>query len=317
MAVHNAGRWLKPAVRSVLNQTFADLELLVLDNASSDGAVEDLRADVSDRRVSIERMEENLGIPLGTNRLANRASGSFIAVLDQDDEMQPEKLARQVSWLLKCPASGGVCCRTVLIDEAGSERGGDFTLPDAKEYLAFSAYSQAANFGSHLFRREVVERWPRREEFPFSSDFDFVARVAEDRKVDVIPEVLFRYRVHSGQATRRRRREQLVDEVLIRILTAKRRALRLEPWDELPSWRSRFMSGDPGEIFLEAARLCVELDLPLLAAYHARRAAGAGRPVAAVVALAPALRGAGFRVALRMFLTGPLRIHGLHPWPRR
>ena len=50
MAVHNAGRWLKPAVRSVLNQTFADLELLVLDNASSDGAVEDLRADVSDRR---------------------------------------------------------------------------------------------------------------------------------------------------------------------------------------------------------------------------------------------------------------------------
>ncbi len=317
MVVHDAGVWLVPAVRSVLSQTFADLELLILDNASSDGAVEALRAAVSDPRVSIERVDRNLGIPIGTNRLAACARGSFIGVLDQDDELQPEKLARQISWLEKRPALGGVACRTVLIDEAGRELGEDFTLPYANEYLTFTAYSQAANFGSHLFRREVLERWPRREEFPFSSDFDFVARAAEERQVDVLPEVLFRYRVHDGQVTRRRRLEQLVDEVLIRILTANRRALRPEPWEELPCWRSSVASKDPGSTFLGAARLCARLDLPLLAAYHARRAVGAGRRVAAAFALAPALRGAGSWRALRLFLTGPLRSHGLHPWPRR
>lgn len=314
MTVHNAGRFLAPAVRSVLAQTRTDFELLVLDNASTDGAVPAWAGAGLDPRVSLERVEQNLGIVAGTNRLAARARGRFVSVLDHDDELAPEKLARQVAWLEAQPAAAGVAARTHLIDAEGRELGGDFTLPNAAEYRAFTAYSQAANFGSHLFRREWFARFPRREAFPFSSDFDFVARVAEAAEIGVIPEVLFRYRVHGAQTTQRRRPAQIADEVLIRILTARRRAVAVEPLAELPGWRERLAAAEPGLIWLRAARLCRELGLPELAAYHARRAAGAGYQVRALAAALGALRDPR---AARLFFTGPLRTHGLHPWPPR
>jgi GT2 family glycosyltransferase len=314
MTVHNAGRFLAPAVRSVLAQTRSDFELLILDNASTDGAVPALAAAGLDPRIALERAEGNLGIAAGTNRLAARARGRFVAVLDHDDELAPEKLARQVAWLEAHPAAGGVAARTELIDADGREVGGDFTLPDAAEYRVFTAYSQAANFGSHLFRREWFERFPRREAFPFSSDFDFVARVAEATDIGVIPETLFRYRVHGAQTTQQRRPEQVADEVVIRILTAHRRAGLAEPEESLPDWRRRLAAAEPGLIWLRAARLCRELGLSALAAYHARRAAGAGYPLRALAAGLGTLRDPR---AARLFFTGPLRTHGLHPWPPR
>ncbi len=312
MTVHNAGRFLAPAVRSVLAQTRSDFELLILDNASTDGAVPALAAAGLDPRIVLERAAGNLGIAAGTNRLAARARGRFVAVLDHDDELAPEKLARQVAWLEAHPAAGGVAARTELIDADGRGRVGDFTLPDAAEYRVFTAYSQAANFGSHLFRREWFERFPRREAFPFSSDFDFVARVAEATDIGVIPETLFRYRVHGAQTTQRRRPEQVADEVLIRILAARRRAGLAEPWAETSGWRTRLAAATPGAIWLRAAALCRELGLPELASYHARRAAGAGSPIRA---LATALGSLRHPRAARLFFTGPLRTHGLHPWP--
>lgn len=314
MTVHNAGRFLAAAVRSVLAQTRPDFELLILDNASTDGAVATLAAEGPDPRIAVERADENLGIVTGTNRLAARARGRFVCVLDQDDELSPEKLALQVAWLEAHPVAGGVAARTELIDEDGRAIGSDFTLPDAAQYRVFTAYSQAATFGSHLFRREWLERFPRRDAFPFSSDFDFVARVAEVTEIDVRPEVLFRYRVHCAQTTRRRRPDQVADEVLIRILTARRRAGPAEPWAEVSGWRERLAAATPGAIWLRAASLCRELGLPELAAYHARRAAGAGRPFRALAVACGVLHDPR---AARLFFTGPLRTHGLHPWPPR
>ena len=86
MTVHNAGRFLTPAVRSVLAQTRTDFELLILDNASTDGAVATLAAEGPDPRIAVERADENLGIVAGTNRLAARARVGYETELEQDDE---------------------------------------------------------------------------------------------------------------------------------------------------------------------------------------------------------------------------------------
>ena len=165
MTVHNAGRFLAPAVGSVLAQGWRDLELVLLDNASTDGALDALRTAERDPRLRVFHEEKNLGIAAGTNRALAHARGRFVAVMDQDDLALPAKLTRQVAWLEAHGEAGGVAARTALIDEAGKEIGGDFTLHEPAEYRAFTAFSQAANFGSHLFRREVLEAFPRREEF--------------------------------------------------------------------------------------------------------------------------------------------------------
>lgn len=324
MTVHNAGRFLAPAVRSVLMQDWRDLELVLLDNAATDGALEALLATERDSRLRVVREEKNLGIAAGTNRAFAHARGRLIAIMDQDDVALPAKLSRQIAWLDAHPEAGGVASRTVLIDGEGREMGGDFTLHEPAEHRVFTAFSQAANFGSHLFRREVVAAFPRREEFPFSSDFDFVARAAERWPVAALPEVLFHYRVHPGQATRLHRAGQLAAEGVIRILTAVRRAGRPEPISEARQWLAGLDAAGPtGEIHRACARLCLSQGLAVPAAYHARRSVGAAP---GLVTLAKGAWLCGWAMAMdartaaqcaRLFLTGPLRTFRLHPWPPR
>jgi hypothetical protein len=322
IVAHDPGRFLEPAVASVLGQTHRDLELVLLDNGSSDDAVDRLAATIGDPRFRIIREPVNLGIAAGINRAFGECGGRLVAVMDQDDVCLPGRLASQVSWLRGHAESGGIASRTRLIDDEGREIGGDFTLHQPAEHLVFTAYSQAANFGSHLFRREVLEAFPRRKEFPFSSDFDFVARVSERWSVGALPEVLFEYRVHAGQATRVHRREQIAAEGVIRILTACRRAGRAEPIERVPEWLAEFLHiGSAADVHRAIAGRCLSLGVPTLAAYHARRQVGAEPGTRSFVRGLSILRRAvrldpaNAAYAVRLFFTGPLRTHGLAPWP--
>jgi hypothetical protein len=324
MTVHDAGRFLAPAVRSVLAQDWRDLELVLFDNASTDGALDALLATERDPRLRVIREGKNLGIAAGTNRALTHAHGRWIAIMDHDDIALPAKLTRQIAWLEAHPEAGGVASRTALIDADGVETGGDFTLHEPAEHRAFTAFSQAANFGSHLFRRELFETFPRREIFSFSSDFDFIARAIERWPVAALPEVLFHYRVHPGQTTQVRRCEQLGAEGVIRILTALRRSGRAEPFADAPAWQSEFLAaGDPAAIHQACARRCLDLGLAVTAAYHARRSVGAA-PGAPGLARGLMLCARAMRIDIRnaahcarLFLTGPLRTYRLRPWPPR
>lgn len=324
MIVHDAGPFLAPAVRSVLDQDWRDLELVLLDNASTDGAFDALVATEHDPRLRAVRAGRNLGIPAGTNLALTHARGRWIAVMDHDDIALPARLSRQIAWLDAHPRAGGVASRTALIDASGAEIGGDFTLHEPDEYRAFTAFSQAANFGSHLFRREVLEALPRRDEFLFSSDFDFIARVVERWPVAALPEVLFQYRVHARQTTRVWRAQQLAAEGVIRIFTALRRSGRCEPAGVAAEWQSGFLAaGDAAAIHRACAGRCLELQLPVLAAYQARRSVGAAPTAANMTSGLRLCAGAmrrDFRLAAhcaRLFFTGPLRTYRLRPWPLR
>jgi hypothetical protein len=324
MVVHNAGEFLAPAVRSVLGQDWQDLEVILFDNGSTDEAVEALLTAVNDPRMRVWRESVNHGIVEATNRATALARGCFVAVMDHDDVALPTKISRQVAWLENHPEAGGVGARTRLIDHAGRELGGDFTLEAAEEYRAFTAFSQSANFGSHLFRRDVIAAFPRRGLFPFSSDFDFVARAVEQRPIVALPEVLFQYRVHPGQTTQIRRREQRAAEGIIRILTAKRRAGEIEPITQAKGWLEEIQTaGDAAAILRACSRRCLACNLPYLAAYHARRSLGAAPGpgnLAAAILLCLRAMSANPRTAAasaNLFLRGPLAALRLNPWPRR
>jgi glycosyltransferase involved in cell wall biosynthesis len=279
---------------------------------------------VIDLRIRHFRSDRNVGIPTAINQACAEIRGSFVAIMDQDDLALPTKVARQVAWLEANPELGAVASRTALIDAEGNEIGRDFTLHSSREHLAFTAFSQAACFGSHLFRRELVADFKRREEFPFSSDFDFIARIQEHWPVTALPEVLFRYRVHPGQTTQRRRLVQLADEGAIRILTALRRRGENEPLADVPVWQARLRAGaSPAAIHRACAELCLQYRLPVLASYHSRRMLGAaltmGERLAGLrlwqrAALQP---GAPAAECTRFFFRGPLKTLRLDPWPPR
>src|SRR5712691_9294956 len=95
LAVHNDVRYVRSAVTSVLRQTLADLELIVVDDASTDDTAAVL-AGGADGRVTVLRNEEQLGLAASLNRGLDRASGRYVARLDADDVALPERFERQV-----------------------------------------------------------------------------------------------------------------------------------------------------------------------------------------------------------------------------
>jgi glycosyltransferase involved in cell wall biosynthesis len=105
MPVHNAAATLGAAVRSVLGQTYGDVELLITDDASSDGSMEMLRELArEDERVRAESAPEQGGAARARNLAIERARGDYVAFLDSDDMWLPTKLEKKVPFAASCGA---------------------------------------------------------------------------------------------------------------------------------------------------------------------------------------------------------------------
>jgi len=97
---HNAERFIESTMRSVIQQTYRNTEILVLDNASQDSTVEILRRiGGKDPRLKLFSSPQNLGAYGGLNFLLDRAEGKYVAVQDHDDIWLPDKIGRQVDFL--------------------------------------------------------------------------------------------------------------------------------------------------------------------------------------------------------------------------
>ena len=95
--------FLREAVESILNQTFSDFELIVINDASPDENVEKVVLSYHDDRIRYYRNEKNLGISPTRNKLIDLAQGEYLAVMDHDDISLPERFEKQVAFLEQHP----------------------------------------------------------------------------------------------------------------------------------------------------------------------------------------------------------------------
>lgn len=116
---YNRREWVQLAIDSALAQRGVTLEVIVVDDGSSDGTCDALKARYGDRIRFIP--QENQGESAARNRGAAEASGEFLAFLDSDDLWLPGKLARQLDFLRRNPDCGAVSCQAYAIDEQGRE----------------------------------------------------------------------------------------------------------------------------------------------------------------------------------------------------
>ena len=120
----NGERFVRGAVESVLSQTYRELEVVVVDDGSSDGSRAVVRDLMSDPRVNLVTHDSNRGIPSARNSGVAASRGEYVAFLDQDDEWVPEKLERQVPLLDEGPAELGLVFSDVLmVDDGGRNLG--------------------------------------------------------------------------------------------------------------------------------------------------------------------------------------------------
>ena len=117
MPVYNTPEnYLREAVESILAQTCADFEFLILNDASTDDNVEKVINSYDDKRIRYWQNDRNLGISLSRNKLIGLSRGEYLAVFDHDDVSLPERLEKQAAFLDAHPEVGVVGCWYRILD---------------------------------------------------------------------------------------------------------------------------------------------------------------------------------------------------------
>ena len=119
MPVYNTARFLRAALDSVLNQTYRNIQFIVVDDCSTDGSAEIL-ASYDDPRLEVFRMEENSHVCAARNEAARHVRGDYVAIMDSDDVWLPDKLEKQMKVLAAHPDCGACFTWADIIDENGT-----------------------------------------------------------------------------------------------------------------------------------------------------------------------------------------------------
>jgi len=192
---HNRSALLQRAMASVLCQTFRDLELVVVDDASSDDTSE-IVAKFGDSRVKYIRQATNHGPSIARNTGISHSSGQYIAFLDDDDEWMPEKLQRQLPRLDSSPRKVGVLYTTSLaVDGRSGKCLSRYTAKVKGDVLeSMLLHGAVAPTSTFLCRRECFDKVGLFDpSLSYGEDFDMWLRIARDFEFDYIDEPLVRY----------------------------------------------------------------------------------------------------------------------------
>jgi hypothetical protein len=202
MAVHDGERYVGAAVDSVLAQTFRNLELIVVDDGSTDRSAEIVRQR-ADPRVRVIANDRNLGLAPSLNVGLAEARGEFVARLDADDDATPQRLARQVEFMDANPPVALLGSWYTEMAADGTP-GAQVTLPTQHWALRWHMclYSPFAH-SAVLWRRTLVaERVGEYDErLAYSMDYDLWRRIAERLEVANLPESLLFLRAHEQSMT--------------------------------------------------------------------------------------------------------------------
>ena len=195
MPVYNAGLYVYEAVESVLQQSYTDYELLIIDDGSSDDTLQKITM-FDDPRIRIVKNETNMGLVHTLNRGIQLAEGEFIARMDGDDICLPHRLERQINYMEQHP-NVGMCGSHVQVIHSGEV----WELPqdpnELKVLLMFHCTSV-------MIRKNVLDDNELYYDLHYShaEDYDLWVRLAEVTQLTNIPEVLLMYRQHDTQVSK-------------------------------------------------------------------------------------------------------------------
>jgi len=207
MPVYNGDRFLRPAIESILTQTYQDLELVIIDDGSSDDSYQIVMS-YHDPRIRIHQNRQNQGIVAALNRGITESRGEFICRMDADDIAVPSRIQRQVEQMRANELLAVLGTNALLIDESGIEVG-RATYPTTAAQIRKKLFKHNPfAHGSTMIRRSVLDMHglynPR---FLHNEDYDLWLRIASMHEVANLPEFLLKRRIHGGNITAARQTE--------------------------------------------------------------------------------------------------------------
>lgn len=212
--VFNGENFLFDSISGILNQSFSDFELIIIDDCSSDASFKTAKS-FTDKRIRLYRNDARLGLVRNWNKCLELSRGKYICIFHQDDVMLPHNIARKVKVLNENPEAGFVYSGIYQINEKGENIDGhaywsscnpgkDTFLPAGKGFEFLSAADNPVCCPSVVMKRECFELLGIfTAELPFTSDWEMWMRISLFYGTFFISEPLLKYRWHKNNETLR------------------------------------------------------------------------------------------------------------------
>ncbi|WP_375580219.1 glycosyltransferase [Marivirga tractuosa] len=209
MPAFNAGTYIKDSIESVLNQTFDNFELIIINDGSTDETESIIRL-FEDKRIRYYSNEKNRGLFFTRNKGLSLSVGKYIAMLDSDDIAIQDRFEYQINFLENNPDTVLVGSSSIIIDENGFETG-ELYIQNAPS----EAYSSIMLFNNYIIQssimcdRRIMQEFGYRKEFPPAEDYDLWVRLAKEYKIFSLKKPLVKYRIHSSSISHTSRDVQI------------------------------------------------------------------------------------------------------------
>jgi glycosyltransferase involved in cell wall biosynthesis len=223
VTAYNSGRFIHRSLRSLQTQTLRDIEIIVVDDGSTDGTAEVIDEYARrDPRVRVFH-QPNAGAPGAGNRGLAEARGEFVAVLDHDDIALPDRLEKQAAYLGEHPAVGLVGGAIGVMD-VNERKVRVHRFPTAPADVRYWLFRQPTiNHSSSTMRRELaLAIGGYRLNFDVVPDVDLFLRISDRAELATLPDVVVYYRMTpSGITGTRNARQLLLNEVAMELARSR------------------------------------------------------------------------------------------------
>jgi glycosyltransferase involved in cell wall biosynthesis len=249
MPAYNAGKYISESIDSIIAQTFAEWELVIVDDASTDDTWKKAtKYKKKDPRVKVFRNSKNLGISVTRNKLIGLSKGNYIAWQDADDISLPSRIESQFLFMENHPRVGICGGFLEFFSDKGiiSTRKYDTSDKELRKKIFFQ--SPVAQPGAML-RKSVLERAGTfNPELRQAEDADLSFRIGMHAEFANIPNVVIRYRVNDNSATLSKLRENIADTLKVRKWAFEKYGYEMRLADRLAYYITYFFQFVPPKI---------------------------------------------------------------------
>ena len=206
MPVYNAEKYVAEAIKSILNQTYDDFELIIINDASQDKSLEIIKS-FDDSRIKLLNNKTNLGCTISLNKGIKIAKGEYIARMDSDDISLPERFSKQIDYLEKNPRISVVGTYLISIDENGNENKPKANISSQSIIDNFDIFLKWKLFFGNCFahptimaRKKVFDHLGLyQNQWKYAEDYEMWLRISLTQySINNLPDTLLKYRCHKN-----------------------------------------------------------------------------------------------------------------------
>jgi glycosyltransferase involved in cell wall biosynthesis len=230
-------------LRSVMNQTWQQWELVITDDASGDGTAEEIDrfvAEAADPRIRFFRNEERLGMVDNWNKVLGRARGQYIKLVCGDDWLRPDCVERQVCALEANPSAALTTSSRMIVNSAGQplfvracyRKTGLYNGREAQRQGLLAGTNTIGDPVAVMFRAELLQRTgPFAPSVVYCTDMDLWLRLLSYGDLHFIAEALAYYRIHHHSTGKALREETVQDFLRVVDRLTEMSGLRFSPFE--------------------------------------------------------------------------------------